>query len=99
MSEEWKQEKPGWCPHPECIFKRRVMDNICGGALPQPEPHDGDTNLYRICIRMDDKMPIFDLQVNDSDLEWFRWIFDALDGKVSCWLSKKQMNKTHARFI
>jgi len=24
---------------------------------------------------------VFDLQVNRSDLDWFRWIFDALDGQ------------------
>lgn len=28
--------------------------------------------------------------VNDTDLEWLRWIFDALDGKETSWLSRRQ---------
>jgi len=29
------------------------------------------------------------MQVNATDLEWFRWVFDALDGKITSWLSKE----------
>ncbi len=86
--EEWKQERPGWCPHVDCLFKRRAMDNVCGGELPAPVEHDGDFNIYRLCINEPNNSP-FDLQLNEGDLEWFRWIFDALDGKESSWLSKR----------
>jgi len=81
----YKQERPDWCPHKDCVFVRRVLDSICGGKLPKPEPHNGDFNPYRICIKTDE---VFDLQVNDTDLGWFRWVFDALDGKKTSWLSK-----------
>jgi len=82
----YKQERPKWCPHQDCIHQRRVMDELCGGKLPKPEPHDADFNTYRICIKTD---TVFDLQVNKTDLDWFRWVFDALDGKSSSWLSQK----------
>jgi len=81
----YKQEKPTWCKHLDCIFQRRVLDVLCGGELPKPEPHNGDFNLYRVCIRTNGE--VFDLQVNNTDLDWFRWIFDALDGKKTSWLS------------
>jgi len=58
------------------------MDAICGGQLPAPEPHDGDFNTHRFCINgASDTGGIFDLQVNKTDLWWFRFIFDSLDGK------------------
>ena len=64
------------------------MEHLCGGDLPKPEPHGGDFNNHRICINAGD--PVFDLQVNDTDLDWFRWIFDALDGKATSWLSTRK---------
>lgn len=89
----WKQERPSWCPHSDCIFKRRTMDAICGGELPVPEPHGPSMNTHRFCINQkQEEIPtvgIFDLQVNDTDLEAFRYIFDALDGKVTSWLSRR----------
>ena len=88
MSQIWKQERPSWCPHTDCIFLRRAMDHLCGGQLPKPEPHDGDVNTQRICINAG--LPVFDLQVNHSDLDWLRWIFDALDGKATSSLSKRR---------
>jgi len=77
-------EKPSWCPHGSCGFLRRVQDSICGGGLPVPEPHCGDMNTHRICIKTKE---VFDLQVNVSDLDWFRWVFDAIDGKKTSGLS------------
>lgn len=82
---QYNQEKPSWCPHESCEFLRRVEDSLCGGSLPTPEPHDGDLNTHRLCINTDE---VFDLQVNVSDVDWFRWIFDAIDGKSTSWLSK-----------
>lgn len=92
MTDEWKQERPTWCPHQDCIFKRRVMDSICGGHLPKPEPHGADSNDKRFCLNFDDdpSTEVFDLQVNDTDLDWFRWVFDAMDGKRTSWLSKSR---------
>jgi len=71
----WRQERPSWCPHKDCLFKRRALDSLCGGELPEPTPHDGDMNTHRICINAD---PIFDLQVNRADIGWFKWIFEAM---------------------
>lgn len=86
----WRQERPEWCKYKDkCGFQRRVMDSICGGRLLKPEPHGAGFNTYRVCMRFTDDDSIFDMETNDTDLEWLRWIFDALDGKVTSWLSKK----------
>ncbi len=83
---EWGQQRPTWCPHQDCIFCRRSQDALCGGRLPKPVPHDGDENTHRLCIRAGE---VFDLQVNATDLGYFRWILDALDGKKTSWLSRR----------
>lgn len=87
--DEWKQTRPEWCPHKDCQFKRRAMDSLCGGKLPDPVKHDTALNTHRVCIK-DSALAgdVFDLQVNSTDLEWFRWIFDALDKKRTGWLSR-----------
>lgn len=83
-----KQERPSWCPHQDCEFQRRVGDWICGGKLPEPIPHENDLNTHRFCLNHVLSFPnIFDLQVNKSDLDWFRWIFDSLDNKKTSFLS------------
>ena len=83
-------DRPVWCPHKDCIILRNVTDMGCGGELPKPEEHDGDLNTHRFCLdTRETGHGIFDLQVNDTDLGWLRWIFDALDGKETSWLSKK----------
>jgi len=80
---EWKQERPSWCPHKSCLFKRRAMDDACVGDLPEPEEHDGDFNNHRFCLNgVSDSGGVFDLQINNSDLWWFRWLFQALDNRV-----------------
>jgi len=83
----WKQERPEWCPYHDCIFKRKTQDAICGGELPKPEAHDGDVNTHLFCINAEGKVD--PLQVNKRDLAYFRWIFDALDGEKSSWLSQR----------
>jgi len=80
MKGEYKQERPEWCPHSDCIFILLIQDAICAGKLPAPEPHDGDLNTHRICIA--GVIPggeVFDLQVNTTDLYHFRRLFDAID--------------------
>lgn len=77
---EWKQEKPSWCPHSDCVFLRRAQDALCAGKLPTPEPHDGDLNTHRICISCPDS-DVFDLQVNTTDTYHFRRILDSIDGR------------------
>jgi len=78
MSTTRRQERPSWCVHGDCEFLRRAWDSLCGGRLPAPEGHEGDLNTHRLCINTGE---VFDLQVNASDLWWFRWIFNAMDGK------------------
>ena len=86
----WKQERPAWCPHVDCLFRRRVMDECCGGQLPVPIEHDGTPNTYRFCLNfLEPPIPsVFDLQVNGNDLDWFRWVFDKLDGRTTSWISE-----------
>ena len=83
-------DRPGWCPHKDCRILRNMMNMACGGQLPKPEEHDGGSNTHRFCMdTRETGHGIFDLQVNDTDLDMLRWIFDALDGKKTSWLSKR----------
>lgn len=95
---EWKQERPDWCKYQDCQFKRRVQDAFCCGDLPEPAPHNGDFNDYRICFCGSEKYRLDGFsgetyQVNDTDLEYLRWIFDALDGKKTSWISRIKDNE------
>ncbi len=83
----FKQERPKFCEHKDCEFKRRIVNKICGGKLPKVLLHDGDSNTHRFCINF--AKGALSLRVNKSDLDWFRWIFDALDGKKTSSLSFK----------
>ncbi len=85
---EWKQERPMWCHHSDCIFKRRCQDAFCCGELPKPDPHHDDFNYYRICVSGFEDGIGQDYLVNNTDLEYMRWIFDALDGKTTSWISR-----------
>lgn len=78
-----RQERPSWCPKLDCLFKRRVMDSICGGELPEPILHAGDLNTFRICLNDDEvaDVPVLPILINKGDLNWFRWVLDALDGR------------------
>lgn len=80
MKKVWKQETPDWCPHRDCLFLRRAMDNICCGRLPKPEPHDAGFNTHRFCLVgvLPPTDEIFDLQVNRADIGWFEFIFQAI---------------------
>ncbi len=82
--------RPDWCPHQDCQFLRAGAGLICGGELPEPEEHNGGENTHRFCLdTRETGHGIFDLQVNGNDLDWMRFIFDALDGKATSWLSKR----------
>lgn len=92
----WPQERPPWCVHQDCLFTRRVMDYICGGFLPKPEPHLDGVNHYRLCLRQfdpHDDFPndpvVYAFQVNANDVDWLRWVFDALDGKKTSSISER----------
>ena len=89
-TQTWKQERPTWCPHTDCLFRRRVTDDLCGGQLPEPVPHDETPNTHRVCFNgVAENGGVLDLQVNGSDLEWMRWVLDALDGRETSWLSRR----------
>jgi hypothetical protein len=95
---EYRQERPSWCPHPTCIFKRRAMDSMCGGEIGGEvrETDEFDQlhiNDLRLCLNETHQPPptakIVDFKVNASDLDWFRFVMDALDGKRTSWLSRR----------
>lgn len=98
---DYKQERPSWCPHQDCIFRRRAMDSICGGLLPLnqslvPEKDAfGETHIndVRMCLNETHQPPPnhkpIDLKMNPSDLDWIRFVMDALDHKETSWLSKR----------
>lgn len=82
---ELRQERPSWCPHiKRCIFIRSSEGLMCGGLLPEPTEHNGGINTYHFCLNSDYGSCY---EVNDTDLERFRWIFDGLDEKRTSWLS------------
>lgn len=95
----YKQERPSWCPHAStCKFKRRAMDSMCGGELPAEVKETDEfkqlhINDLRVCLNETHQPPpnakIIDFMVNDSDLDWFRFVYDALDGKKTSWLSTR----------
>lgn len=79
MPETWKQERPKWCQHTECLFKRRVMDAACVGHLPKPVQHGADFNTHRVCLNgAADNGGVFDLQINDTDIWWCGWLFESI---------------------
>lgn len=81
MSEptEWKQERPSWCPHDTCIFRKRAMDSMCCGRLPEPSPHGADFNTHRLCLNgASDDGGVFDLQINKTDVWWLGWIMEPV---------------------
>lgn len=76
----WKQERPAWCGHKDCKFVQRVQDAMCGGHLPVPEPHNGDFNDHRLCLRFKDDGSVTDIQCNNTDLYALFRIISKLRG-------------------
>ena len=75
---EWKQERPDWCPHLDCVFVQRFQDALCG-RLPHPEPHGPGFNDSRFCMRQQPEGgEVIDWQINEGDVCHFRRMFDAL---------------------
>ena len=72
--------RPDWCKYPDCVFKRSGSDCFCVGILPKPLPHGDDFNTYRLCMH-NELETISDIQLNDTDIWWLRWLFNSLDGK------------------
>jgi hypothetical protein len=77
------------------------MDSICGGALPAGQANAKETDAFgevhendvRVCFNETHQPPPnhkpLDFKMNPSDLDWIRFVFDALDGKETSWLSKR----------
>lgn len=66
----WKQQRPGWCPHPNCAYRMSTQDALCVGELPAPLDHDGTLNTHRLCIVQsapDDPEWLFKLEINKGD--------------------------------
>ncbi len=78
------QERPTWCPVKNCEFLRSSQGKMCGGKLAEPTEHDGGINTHHFCLSESGHSSY---EVNTSDLDFFRWIFDALDGRRTSWLS------------
>ena len=80
MSEQWRQERPSWCPYGTCGFLMRVQDSICCGRLPENLEHDGDLNTHRICFRgaSDDGEWNFSLEVNRGDAFHLKRVCDKV---------------------
>ena len=79
MTQEWKNERPEWCPHANCEYRLRAQDSACVGYLPLPIPHGEDSNDYRFCLNGAlESGEVFDLMINDSDLYHFKRLFAAL---------------------
>jgi hypothetical protein len=72
--------RPAWCPHSDCSFLCQTQDAACVGRLPAPDPHDGDVNTHRLCLRgaQDDGGWTFDLKLNRSDAYHLKRMLDVL---------------------
>ena len=73
------KERPKWCSHNNCIFKRAYQDCMCIGGLPKKVKHNKDYNTHRWCLK--NVLPnreIFDLQINKTDIYWFTLLFKAI---------------------
>jgi len=80
-SQEWRQERPSWCPHRDCEFKKRAMDKLCSGRLPEPTSHDGDWNTHRLCINgVLPNNEVFDLMINKTDAWWLSYVLSEVVG-------------------
>lgn len=75
----WKNERPDWCPCPDCIFKMNSQNLICTGKLPKPEPHGDDENTHRFCLNEREfGKGIHDLQINRTDAWMFKRHMDIV---------------------
>lgn len=80
-AQEWRQERPSWCPHRDCEFKKRSMDKLCSGSLPEQASHDGDWNTHRLCINeVLPKGEVFDLMINKTDAWWLSYVLSEVTG-------------------
>lgn len=67
------EDRPDWCPHPECLFLMNSQDMVCTGKLPEQTPHDNDFNTHRICFdTRETHKEVFDLQINKTDSWHFK---------------------------
>jgi len=71
-------EKPLWCPHKKCKVLRAFQSAMCIGELPKWVKHGKGWNTHRLCLKgVLKNKKIFDLQINKTDIYWFRLLFDA----------------------
>ena len=77
---EWKQERPNWCPHQDCIFKIRTQDAMCVGELQAPKDHGGVANTHRWCQRgaPDDGEWLHSVAFNRGDAWTVIRVFEAV---------------------
>jgi hypothetical protein len=71
--------RPEWCPHKRCKINRTFQNKMCIGILSKPIKHGKGYNNYRLCLR--GVLPanaIFDLQINDTDIWWFKLLFNSV---------------------
>jgi len=109
---EMSIKRPDWCKHKDCNFVRAFQvlgmpNGICGGKKPvssnhkQPgmAPHEGiKVNDLRFCIKFDAPNDIVDVSCHKGDLDYFRYIFDCLDGKCTSWLTESMKRyKSHEK--
>jgi len=71
-----KNKRPAWCPHTDCKYHLSTQDLLCVGHLPEQIEHDGDVNIYRMCINCCGE--VFDLQINDTDIYHLKRLLDSL---------------------
>jgi hypothetical protein len=79
----WKQQRPEWCPHPDCAYRASSQGCICVGELPAPADHNGTENTHRLCIVQSDVGDdewLFKLEINKSDAWGIKRILDRVFG-------------------
>ena len=93
MTDRKITDRPIWCPHVECKTLRCLQQMMCVGLMPEPVAHGADYNTHRLCLVeeeatsvLDERIfnQILDLQINKSDVFWFRTLFDVLVTAFPC---------------
>lgn len=89
--------RPAWCPlRDNCAFVEQVADKMCCGRPPKPVMHDVVANDMRLCLYFESTEEVFNVAIDKVDLDWFRYLFDRLDGQRTSTVWKREVRTLEA---
>jgi hypothetical protein len=60
--------RPSWCTDKDCEFKLGMLNNLCGGKLPEPKKHGDVMNTHRYCLNIDGEIFRGAININDVNI-------------------------------